>query len=89
MRVLILAAGLLMAGLAVAADTYRSGSRVITVGDSAAKLAQIVGDPAIKVPIETKEGGYQGERWQYSLDGKTVTFEIRDSKVASIDERRD
>jgi hypothetical protein len=41
------------------------------------------------VPIETKEGGYQGERWQYAIDGKTVTFEIRDSKVAAIDERRD
>lgn len=89
MRVLLLAAGLLMAGLAVAADTYRSGSRVITVGDSAAKLTQIVGAPAIKVPIETKQGGYEGERWQYAIDGKTVTFEIRDSKIAAIDERRD
>lgn len=89
MRVLILAAGLLMAGLAVAGDTYRSGSRVIVVGDSAAKLTQIVGAPAIKVPIESKEGGYEGERWQYAIDGKTVTFEIRNSKVASIDERRD
>lgn len=89
MRVLMLAAGLVTAGLAVAGDTYRSGSRVIAVGDSAAKLTQIVGSPAIKVPIESKEGGYQGERWQYAMDGKTVTFEIRDSKVAAIDERRD
>ncbi len=89
MRFLILAAGLLAAGLASAADTYRSGSRVITVGDSAAKLTQIVGTPTLKEPIETRQGGQVGERWQYAVDGKTVTFEIRDGKVHSIDERRD
>lgn len=89
MRSLILIAALLLAGSALAADTYRVGSRVITVGDSAAKVSQAVGAPALKEPIETKEGGYVGERWQYAIDGKTVTFEIRGGKVASIDERHD
>ena len=89
MRFLLLAAGLLAAGLASAADTYRSGTRVITVGDSAAKLTQVVGTPTRKEPVETRQGGYVGERWQYAIDGKTVTFEIRDGKVFSIDERRD
>lgn len=89
MRSLILLVCLLSAGLALASDTFRSGSRVITVGDSAAKLVQVVGTPTIKEPIESKGGGHEGERWQYALDGKTVTFEIRDSKVISIDERRD
>jgi hypothetical protein len=88
-RSLILAAGLLAAGLVHAADTYRSGSRVVTVGDSAAKLTQVVGTPTVKEPIESKQGGHVGERWQYAVDGKTVTFEIRDGKVYSIDERRD
>ena len=82
-------AGLLAAGVAVAADTYRSGSRVITVGDSAAKLGQIIGSPSFKEPIETKEGGRVGERWQYAIDGKTVTFEIRNGSITGIDERRD
>ena len=36
MRFLVLAAGLLAAAAAGASDTYRSGNRVITVGDSAA-----------------------------------------------------
>lgn len=89
MRFLVLATGLLAAGLAFAADTYRSGTRVITVGDSTAKLAQVVGTPTIKEPIESAQGGREGERWQYAVDGKTVTFEIRNGKVASIDERRD
>ena len=85
----LLAAGLLVAGQSFAADTYRSGTRVITVGDSAAKLSQIVGSPSFKEPIETKEGGREGERWQYALDGKTVTFEIRNGSITAIDERRD
>jgi hypothetical protein len=83
-----LLAGLGMAGLAQGADTYRSGTRVVSVGDSAAKLAGIVGEPAIKEPIESTQGGREGERWQYALDGKTVTFEIRNGKVASISEQR-
>ncbi len=80
---------LLAAGTAAAADTYRSGSRVITVGDSAAKLGQIIGNPSFKEPIETKEGGRVGERWQYAIDGKTVTFEIRNGNISAIDERKD
>ena len=69
MRCLILAAGLLAAGLlatdvSVAADTYRSGTRVISVGDSATKLSQVIGSPAFKEPIESKQGGREGERWQ-------------------------
>lgn len=89
MRFPILVAGLLAAGLATAADTYRSGSRVISVGDTAARLMQVVGAPTLREPVENKHGGRIGERWQYALDGKTVTFEIRDGKVLSIDERRD
>jgi hypothetical protein len=89
LRALILAVALLAAGAVSASDTFRSGSRVITVGDTAAKLSQIVGTPTLKEPIESKEGGHLGERWQYAIDGKTVTFEIRSGKVASIDERRD
>jgi hypothetical protein len=94
MRCLILAAGLLVAGLlstdvSIAADTYRSGTRVISVGDSATKLSQLIGSPAFKEPIESKQGGREGERWQYAMNGKTVTFEIRNGSISAIDERRD
>ncbi|HSX61975.1 MAG TPA: DUF2845 domain-containing protein [Tahibacter sp.] len=89
MRCLILAAGLLAAGASLAADTYRSGTRVISVGDSATKLNQIIGAPSFKEPIESRQGGYVGERWQYALDGKTVTFEIRNGNISAIDEQRD
>ena len=74
---------------AYAADTFRFGQRIVEVGDSAAKLIEIAGSPAYKEPIESKEGGRQGERWQYSQDGSTVTFVIKDSKIASIEQKRD
>ena len=72
-----------------AADTFRFGSRIVEVGDSAAKLVDIGGAPAYKEPIESKEGGHQGERWQYSQAGGTVTFVIRDGKIAAIEQKRD
>ena len=72
-----------------AADTFRFGNRLVEVGDSAAKLVEVAGSPAYKEPIESKEGGHQGERWQYTLNGNSVTFVIKDSKVASIEQNRD
>jgi len=72
-----------------AADTFRFGNRLVEVGDSAAKLVEVAGPPAYKEPIESKEGGHQGERWQYTLNGNSVTFIIKDSKVASIEQKRD
>jgi hypothetical protein len=71
-----------------AADTFRFGSRIVEVGDSVAKLVEIGGSPVYKEPIESKEGGHQGERWQYSQDGGTVTFVIKDSKITAIEQKR-
>ena len=86
-RALLLA--LLVSSAAYAGDTYRHGLHVVTVGDTASKLTELVGEPGYKEPIESKAGGFEGERWQYSIDHKTVTFEIRSGRIASIDERKD
>lgn len=80
---------LIFACSAYAADTFRFGNRIVEVGDSAAKLVEVGGAPAYKEPIESKEGGHQGERWQYSREGGTVTFVIRDGKIAAIEQKRD
>jgi hypothetical protein len=80
---------LVCASCAHAADTFRFGNRLVEVGDSVAKLSDVAGAPAYKEPIESKEGGRQGERWQYSLDGHTVTFVIKDGNIASIEQKRD
>ncbi|UXI68852.1 DUF2845 domain-containing protein [Tahibacter amnicola] len=88
MRRLVVLSALLLPFSAMALDTLRFGSRVLAVGDSSAKLIELAGQPAIKDPIETKEGGREGERWQYSRDGKTLTVVIKNGKVESIDESR-
>jgi len=75
--------------LAHAFDTYRVGSRLIHVGDSASELVALIGEPVYKEPIETGRGGYVGERWQYNLDGKTVSFTIRGGRVDRIEEIHD
>ncbi len=80
---------LLFSTLALAFDTYRVGSRLIRVGDSASVLVERVGQPGYKQPIETPKGGFVGERWQYRLDGKSITFTIQAGKITAIDEVRD
>jgi hypothetical protein len=80
---------LALSSSAYALDTFRVGGRLVEVGDSAAKLMEVAGSPAYKETIESKEGGRQGERWQYSLEGNTVTFVIKDSKIAEIEQKRD
>lgn len=87
-RVISAAAALLLCVAAQASDTFRSGSRVVVVGDSATKLLDVVGKPDLKEPIETTAGGHEGERWQYAIDGKTVSFVLKDGKIVQIDERR-
>lgn len=88
-RVLVFLFALAMPALAFAFDSFRFGDKLITVGDSAAKLADLAGQPVYKEPIENDKGAFRGERWQYRIDGKSVTFTIRESRIAEIEERRD
>lgn len=85
----VLLLGLALALPAYAFDTYRVGSQLIRTGDSVSELIDLLGDPIYKAPIETGRGGFIGERWQYRLDGKAVTFTIRGGRIERIDEIRD
>ena len=78
-----------MSTAAHAFDTYRVGSRLIRTGDSVSELVALIGAPLYKETIETRHGGFVGERWQYRLDGKAVTFTIRDGRIVHIEEIRD
>ncbi len=71
-----------------AMDFYRFGNRLLEVGDPVMKLIDLAGEPAYKEPIEDRHGGFEGERWQYNLDGMIVTFVIQDAKVRSIQQAR-
>ncbi|WP_243038672.1 DUF2845 domain-containing protein [Dyella sedimenti] len=84
-----LAIALLSLSLAAhAGNTYRVGSEVLTVGDSAVRTIQLMGKPDYKEPVESDFGGYQGERWQYLRDdGRIVIVTIISGKVADIQDR--
>lgn len=48
---------------AQAGSTFRAGSRVLTVGDSAVSTRRLPGEPAWEEPIEDRCGARRGERW--------------------------
>ncbi|MDR3447214.1 MULTISPECIES: DUF2845 domain-containing protein [Dyella] len=88
MRRYLLIALLLLSATAYASSTYRVGSQVLTVGDSAARAMQLMGKPDFKEPVESDFGGYQGERWQYVRDdGRIVIITIIDGRVSDIADR--
>ncbi|KLD62752.1 DUF2845 domain-containing protein [Dyella japonica] len=88
MRRYLFIALLLLSATATAADTYRVGSEVLTVGDSAARAMQMMGKPDFKEPVQSDFGGYQGERWQYMRDdGRVVIITILNGKVSDIADR--
>lgn len=77
---------MLAAGVAQAAESYRFGSKVLTVGDNAGKLVELAGTPVHKEPVENKFGAFEGERWEYRLEGKTLVVTVTKGKVAQFDE---
>lgn len=88
MRRYLLLALLLLSASAYATNTYRVGSSVLTVGDSAVRAMQLMGKPDFKEPVQSDFGGYQGERWQYLRDdGRVVIITIVNGKVAEIADR--
>lgn len=88
MRRYLFIALLLLSATASAADTFRVGSEVLTVGDSAARAMQLMGRPDFKEPVESDLGGYKGERWQYARDdGHIVIITIMEGKVSEIADR--
>jgi hypothetical protein len=88
MRRYLLLALLLLSASAHAANTYRVGSEVLTVGDSAVRAMQMMGKPDFKEPVESDFGGYQGERWQYLRDdGRVVIITIINGRVSDIADR--
>ncbi|WP_368565881.1 DUF2845 domain-containing protein [Pseudoxanthomonas sp. UTMC 1351] len=88
MRTIILAAMLVLLAKPALADSIRFGDRLLTDGDSAAKVKQVAGEPDAVEQIENEYGATRGQRWQYYRDGKTITFTIVNGKVTTISETR-
>jgi hypothetical protein len=77
---------LLVCTNAFASDMFRFGNRLLVVGDPVTKLIDLAGEPLYKEPIQNEYGAFEGERWQYKIEGAVVTFVIRNAKVNRIDQ---
>lgn len=85
-RWIVLAAGLLFALAANAADSVRFGSKLVTLGDTEGRVYQVAGQPTRTVQLQTKFGGAAGYRLDYVSDRKTVQITISGGRVVSIEE---
>lgn len=84
--------GLLFASVTAYAETsLRVDDKVLTVGDSAARVQELMGAPALRTFLDQQDGGLpkdqasRGEQWQYSQDNKTITITIINGKISDIE----
>ncbi len=91
MRAIIL--GLLIATAALAAPVMASstatfGMKVLSVGDSVARVYELAGEPSRVVQLENRFGGAIAERFEYFQGSKVIKVTIKDGRVVAIDEVR-
>lgn len=83
--------GLLCASFAAhAATSLRVNDKVLTLGDTAARVVELLGQPTVRNYIPQAKGvspddplSY-GEQWQYVMDGKTEIITIVYGKVTDF-----
>ena len=100
MRRYFLALGLLGLAAAVqASSTLRVGNQVLTAGDSAMRVTELLGKPSYKShrrAARSRRGqrsrvvndAARGEQWQYRRGDHVTTVTIVDGRVSVIDDRR-
>ena len=83
---------LLLVSISAHADTsLRVGSRVLSIGDSAARVLQLMGEPQVRAFKQLQGGALPGnqlavgEEWQYLQDGKTIVITVVGGRVTSFD----
>lgn len=66
-------------------DTLRVGQYVLTKGDPATHVIDLLGTPAYKEPLQNEFGAFTGENWQFRRDsGRIVTVTIIRGRVFNI-----
>ena len=91
---------LLAAAAAHANDTLRVGNQVLSAGDSAGRVVDVLGKPSSKsharqASSSARSGkrrsstanAHSGERWNYRRDGHYITVTLTDDRVSSIEDR--
>lgn len=74
---------------ATAGETLRVGQQVLSVGDTAVHVIDLLGTPGYKEPVQNEFGASLGERWQFSRDDHVLIITIIAGKVSSIEDRPD
>ncbi|GFZ96647.1 DUF2845 domain-containing protein [Dyella caseinilytica] len=75
-----------------ASSSLRVGSKVLTIGDSAVRVVQLMGQPTVRTFVsEQRPGGLPnnqlaaGEQWQYAQEGKTIVITIVGGRATKFD----
>ncbi|RDS84888.1 DUF2845 domain-containing protein [Dyella monticola] len=82
---------LLISATAYAESSLRVGTKVLTIGDSATRVQQLMGQPTIRTFISTPSSSLPnnqlmpGEQWQYAQDGKTIVITIVDGRIVKFE----
>lgn len=88
------------AGAAQASGTLRVGDQVLTTGDSATRVTELLGKPSRKFRprgsarsggrgrVRVVTGDEGGERWQYRSGDHVTTITIVNGRVGDIQDRR-
>ncbi|GAB2560657.1 DUF2845 domain-containing protein [Dyella jejuensis] len=83
---------LLLASItAHAATSLRVGSKVLTIGDSAVHVLQLMGEPTIRTFKQQQANGLPdnqlalAEQWQYAQDGKTIVITIVGGRATNFE----
>jgi hypothetical protein len=83
---------LLLASMTLhAASSLRVGSKVLIIGDSAARVLQLMGEPSIRAFKQLQTGALPsnqlatGEEWQYLQEGRTIIITVAGGRVVNFE----
>ena len=90
MRRCMFVALLMVSVAAQAMSSLRVGDKVLSVGDTAARVQELLGPPVTRVYLHRQDGlpedqVWRGEQWQYVQDGKTLIVTITDGKATDFE----
>jgi hypothetical protein len=103
MRIILIAGLLVFAMAAQASATLRVGNRVLSAGDNAERVTELLGKPSSKTHRRSSHPGsgrrgrstrvvnsndQPAEQWRYRHDGHVTVVTIVDGRVTDIDDRR-
>jgi len=97
MRRCLLLALLVASFSAHALQSIRVGSQVLVVGDSAARVKALLGEPSVRAKASSSSTGkknkgrpasakHKGEQWQYEREGRITIFTVVGGKIAHIED---